>query len=79
MPEGNTGFHHIVWMDDSRISRKNNGRMLQKHKACGTAKTRWVTAVWSVAVDLLEIQNWKVAQRKTGRGDVFSQMEYKEI
>jgi hypothetical protein len=59
-------------MDDSRISRKNNGKIFQKHKACGTAKTRWMTAVWRVVVDLLEIQNWKAAPRKTGRGDVFS-------
>jgi hypothetical protein len=44
MPEGATGFRRIVRMDDSRISRKNNGEMFQKHKACGTAKTRWVTA-----------------------------------
>jgi hypothetical protein len=59
-------------MDDSRISRKNNERMFQKHKACGTANTRWMTAVQRVVVDLLEVQNWKAAPRKTGRGDVFS-------
>ena len=72
MPEGTTGFRHILWMDVSHISRKNNERMLQNHKACGTAKTIWMTAVWSIAVDLLGIQTWKAAPRKTGRGDVFS-------
>ena len=45
MPEGTTGFLHVVTMDDSHISRKNKGRILQKHKACGTDKTRWVTAI----------------------------------
>jgi hypothetical protein len=31
------------------------------------------------AVDLLEIENWKVEPRKTGRGHVFSKLQYKEI
>jgi hypothetical protein len=46
--------------------------MFQRHKAHEEPTARWVAAVWRVNIDLLEIQNWKVAPRKIRRGDVFS-------
>jgi hypothetical protein len=67
-------------MDDSCIPRKAMGGCFSSTRPVGEPRERWVDAVWRVALDLLKIQNCKVAARKTGRGGyVFSQMQYKEI
>jgi hypothetical protein len=51
---------------------KTMGGCFRGTRPMGEPRARWVAAVWRVVVDLLEIQNWKAAPRKIGRGAVFS-------
>jgi hypothetical protein len=52
-------------MDDSRIPQKIMEECSGGRCPMGKPRGRWEAVVWSYAVDLLQIRNWKAAARKT--------------